>query len=71
MKKEAGHAKIVLKERGDSDMNNLILFVNSFLSYLLVMVIIAVIAGAAAFIGIKARKNKDAKAAQTEKIEEQ
>ncbi|MGN0376215.1 MAG: hypothetical protein ACI4ED_01135 [Suilimivivens sp.] len=45
-------------------MNNLILFVNSFLSYLLLMVIIAAIAGVAIFIGIKARKNKNAKTAE-------
>lgn len=43
-------------------MNNLILFVNSFLSYLLVMAVIAVLAGIAVFIGIKLRKNKNAKA---------
>ena len=42
-------------------MNNLILFVNSFLSYLLLMLIIVVIAGVAVFIGIKMRKNKNAK----------
>lgn len=42
-------------------MENAILFANSFLSYLLLMAIIVVIAGVAVFIGIKARKNKDAK----------
>lgn len=42
-------------------MSNLILFVNSFLSYLLVMAVIVVIAGVATFIGIKARKNKNAR----------
>lgn len=42
-------------------MNNLILFVNSFLSYLLVMAVIVVLAGVGLFIGIKARKSKDAK----------
>lgn len=41
-------------------MQNVVLFVNSFLSYLLLMVIIAVIAGVAIFIGIKVRKNKNA-----------
>lgn len=43
-------------------MSNLVLFINSFLSYLLVMAVIVVIAGAGIFIGIKARKSKDAKA---------
>ena len=42
-------------------MENAILFANSFLSYLLLMAIIVVIAGVAIFIGIKVRKNKDAK----------
>lgn len=40
-------------------MNNAVLFTNTFLSYLLLMVIIAVIAGAAIFIGIKLRKRKN------------
>ncbi len=48
-------------------MTNLVLFTNSFFSYLLLMVIIAMIAGVAIFIGIKARKNKNAKAAKEEK----
>lgn len=51
-------------------MSNLTLFVNSFLSYLLLMAIIAVIAGAAIFIGIKARKKKDSKTEEAEKIAE-
>ena len=42
-------------------MSNLILFVNSFLSYLLLMLIIVIIAGVAIFIGITMRKNKNAK----------
>ena len=42
-------------------MSNLILFVNSFLSYLLVMAVIVVIAGVATFIGLRARKSKNAK----------
>lgn len=42
-------------------MNNLILFVNAFLSYLLVMAVIVVLAGVGIFIGIKARKSKNAK----------
>ena len=46
-------------------MTNVILFINSFLSYLLLMLVIAVIAGVAIFIGIKMRKNKNAKAGET------
>ena len=49
-----------MERQGDWQMQNVVLFVNSFLSYLLLMVIIAVIAGVAIFIGIKARKNKKA-----------
>lgn len=44
-------------------MNNLILFVNAFLSYLLLFVFIVVLVIAACFIGIKWRKSKDAKLA--------
>lgn len=40
-------------------MDNLILFLNSFLSYLLVMAVIVVLGGVAIFIGIKLRKNKN------------
>lgn len=49
-----------MERQGDWQMQNVVLFVNSFLSYLLLMVIIAVIAGVAIFIGIKARKNENA-----------
>ena len=42
-------------------MGNVILFTNTFLSYLLLLVIIVVIAGVGVFIGIKMRKNKDSK----------
>lgn len=49
-----------------SGMGNLILFLNSFLSYLLLMAVIVVIAGVAVFIGIKVRKNKNAKAKQAD-----
>ena len=49
-----------MERQGDWQMQNLVMFVNSFLSYLLLMVIIAVIAGVAIFIGIKARKNENA-----------
>jgi uncharacterized protein (UPF0333 family) len=44
-------------------MNNLILFVNSFLSYILLFVIIVIVAGIAMSIGITMRKKSDAKAA--------
>lgn len=40
-------------------MNNLILFLNSFLSYLLVMAVIVVLAGVAVFVGINMRKRKN------------
>lgn len=40
-------------------MENLILFLNSFLSYVLLMVVIVVLCGIAIFIGIKLRKRKD------------
>lgn len=42
-------------------MYNLISFLNSFLSYLLVFAIVAVLVVIASFVGIKLRKNKDAK----------
>lgn len=45
-------------------MEKVILFVNSFLSYLLLMAIITVLAGIAIFIGIKMRKRKNVKEAQ-------
>lgn len=51
-------------------MSNVILFANSFLSYLLLMAIIVVIAGLAIFIGIKMRKNKDAKIKKAEQTVE-
>jgi hypothetical protein len=47
-------------------MNNLILFLNEFLSYILLMIIIVAVAAVAMFIGIKWRKAKDAKAALEE-----
>lgn len=47
-------------------MDNAILFANSFLSYLLLLAIIAVIAGVAVFIGIRMRKKKNVKEAQEE-----
>ena len=44
-------------------MTNLILFLNSFLSYLLLFVIIVALVIIACIIGVKWRKSKDAKAA--------
>lgn len=42
-------------------MGNLILFINSFLSYLLVFAIIAVLVIIACILGVKWRKSSDAK----------
>ena len=44
-------------------MTNLILFVNAFLSYLLVFVFIIAVVVVACIIGVKWRKSKDAEAA--------
>ena len=44
-------------------MTNLILFFNSFLSYLLVVAVFVIVIGIAVFVGIKLRKNKNAKEA--------
>ena len=44
-------------------MTNLILFVNAFLSYLLVFVLIVALVIVSCIIGVKWRKSKDAKAA--------
>ena len=44
-------------------MSNLILFINAFLSYLLVFVVITILIVAAILVGIKMRKNKNAKEA--------
>ncbi|MDE6201872.1 MAG: hypothetical protein K2G19_00170 [Lachnospiraceae bacterium] len=43
-------------------MSSFVLFFNSFLSYLLVMAIVVVVAGVAIFLGIKLRRNKDSQA---------
>ena len=48
-------------------MNNLILFVNSLLSYLLVFVVIVIVAGIAIFIGITMRKKKNARDSKSKK----
>lgn len=45
-------------------MNNLILFVNSFLSYILLMIVIAVVAALGFFAGSIWRKSKNAKDAE-------
>lgn len=45
-------------------MGNAVLFVNSFLSYLLLMAVIVVIAGVAIFIGIRMRKKKNEQSKQ-------
>lgn len=42
-------------------MNNLILFTNAFLSYLLVFLVFAVLIVVAVLVGIKVRKNKNKK----------
>lgn len=52
-------------------MTNLILFVNAFLSYLLIFVLIIALVIVACIIGVKWRKSKDAKAALENGAEEQ
>lgn len=49
-------------------MDNLILFINAFLSYFLVFAVIIVLVTAAVFIGIRLRKAKDAKNALAEEL---
>ncbi|MBD5450610.1 MAG: hypothetical protein HDR28_10765 [Lachnospiraceae bacterium] len=48
-------------------MNNLILFVNAFLSYLLVFVLIIALVIVACIIGVKCWKSKDTKEVTAEK----
>ncbi|MEZ3507308.1 MAG: hypothetical protein K1W10_10280 [Lachnospiraceae bacterium] len=50
-------------------MANLILFLNAFLSYLLVFVLIVAVVVVACVIGVKWRKNKDVKAAAGEGVQ--
>ena len=50
-------------------MTNLILFVNAFLSYLLLFVFIIALVIVACIIGVKWRKSKDAKNAANADIE--
>ncbi len=45
-------------------MTNLIYFLNAFLSYLFVFILIVALVIVACIIGVKWRKSKDAKAAQ-------
>ncbi len=52
-------------------MTNLILFVNAFLSYLLIFVLIIALVIVACLIGVKWRKSKDAKAALATGVQEQ
>lgn len=52
-------------------MTNLILFVNAFLSYLLIFVLIVALVIVACIIGVKWRKSKDAKAALETGVQEQ
>lgn len=47
----------------DEQMTNLILFLNSFFSYLLLFIIIVALVIAACIIGVKWRKSKDQKLA--------
>ena len=51
-------------------MANLIAFVNSFLSYFALFTFIVVLCVIAALVGIKIRKNKDLKYAQSTKVTE-
>lgn len=52
--------------KGLVNMNNLILFFNSFLSYLLVFVVIVLLVAVAVFIGITMRKKKNLQLAAEE-----
>ena len=52
-------------------MTNLILFVNAFLSYLLIFVLIIALVIVACIIGVKWRKSKDANAALATGVQEQ
>ena len=52
-------------------MNNLILFFNSFLSYLLLFVIMVALVVIACVIGVKFRKSKDARLLEEELLEKE
>lgn len=49
----------------------MVVFLNSFFSYLLLMLVIAAVAGVAVFIGITLRKKKDQQSAGAEQTDEQ
>lgn len=51
-------------------MSNLIAFINSFLSYILVFGVILIVGAVALFLGISTRKSKDAKLAAIEGTQE-
>lgn len=61
-----------VSERIGTPMENAILFANSFLSYLLLVAIIAGLVGLAIFIGIKMRISKNTKEANaTQEMKEE
>ena len=63
---------ITYKKKGQVGvMANLVAFVNSFLSYFALFAFIIVLCVVAALVGIKIRKNKDLKDAQSVKATEQ
>ena len=51
-------------------MENLVLFLNSFLSYLLVFLICVAVVCTAIFIGVRARRIKDSKAEMAKEVHE-
>ncbi|MBQ8816261.1 MAG: hypothetical protein IJZ84_03160 [Lachnospiraceae bacterium] len=51
-------------------MTNLVLFLNSFMSYLLLVAVFVLVIAVAIFIGIKLRRNKNAKEAAETSSEE-
>lgn len=53
------------RQEGDGKMSNFILFVNAFLSYLLLFVLIIAVVVVACIIGVKWRKSKDARTVAT------
>lgn len=65
--KTAVNSNNSLKERYDINMTNLISFLNSFMSYLVLMLIIVVLAGIAVAIGTTVAKRKNAKKAKENK----
>lgn len=51
-------------------MTNLILFINSFLSYLLVVAVFVAVIAVAVFAGIKLRKKKNLEAAKEAELKD-